>query len=45
MKSGITKMARERKDKKLIIIHHEATGPMPLKKKKLMPLTFHLPIV
>ena len=47
MKSGIKKIARERKEKKLIITQLEATGPMPLikRKKKFMPLTFHSPIV
>ena len=34
MKSGIKKMAHERKEKKLIITHLEATGPMPLIKEK-----------
>ena len=34
MKSGIKKMAHERKEKKLIITHLEATGPMPLIKRK-----------
>ena len=47
MKSGIKKMARGRKEKKLIINHLEDTGHVPLmkKKKKLMPFTFHSPIV
>ena len=33
-KSGIKKMTHERKEKKLIINHLEATGHMPLMKKK-----------
>ena len=32
MKSGIKKMARERKKKKLTTNHFEATRPMPLMK-------------
>ena len=34
MKSEIKKIARERKEKKPIITHLEATGPMPLIKEK-----------
>ena len=39
MKNGIKKMARERKEKKLIINHLEAR-PMPLMKKKTHAFDF-----